>query len=72
MSESEASSTGTTSRPPFYQAEQAGAVSRIPADEIEALVVKCVRVHVNESTDIENAPLIHNHVVSHLDSERFR
>jgi site-specific DNA recombinase len=45
------------------QAEQAGAVSRIPADEIEALVVKCVRGHLNESTDIEDAPLIHNHVV---------
>src|SRR3981081_4003194 len=30
------------------QAEQAGAVSRIPADEIEALVVKCVRDHLNE------------------------
>src|SRR4030081_1552794 len=45
------------------QAEQAGAVSRIPADEIEALVVKCVRGHLNESTDIEDAPLIHTHVV---------
>jgi hypothetical protein len=39
------------------------AVSRIPADEIEALVVKCVRGHLNESTDIENTILIHNHVV---------
>src|SRR3981081_406767 len=45
------------------QAEQAGAVSRIPADEIEALVVKCVRGHLNESTHIENAILIHKHVV---------
>ena len=45
------------------QAEQAGTVSRIPADEIEALVLKCVRGHLNESTGIENAPLIHNHVV---------
>src|SRR4030081_645272 len=44
------------------QAEQAGAVSRIPADEIEALVVKCVRGHRNEATDIENAILIQNHV----------
>ena len=53
------------SRPPFCKAEreQAGTVSRIPADEIEALVVKCVRGHLNESTDIENAALIHNHVV---------
>ena len=65
MSECEASSTGTTSRPHFCRAkpEQAGTVSRIPADEIEALVVKCVRGHLNESTDIEDAPLIHNHVV---------
>ncbi len=39
------------------QAEQAGTVSRIPADEIQALVVKCVRGHLNESTDIENAIL---------------
>src|ERR1700716_2926362 len=45
------------------RAEQAGAVSRIPADEIEALVVKCVRGHLNESTHIENAILIHKHVV---------
>jgi hypothetical protein len=45
------------------QAEQAGAVSRIPADEIEALVVKTVRGHLDESTNIENAPLIQNYVV---------
>jgi site-specific DNA recombinase len=45
------------------QAEQAGTVSRIPADEIEALVVKCVRGHLNESTEIEDAVLIQNHVV---------
>ena len=37
------------------QAEQAGSVSRIPADEIEALVVKSVQGHLNELTDIENA-----------------
>ena len=45
------------------QAEQSGAVSRIPADEIEALVVECVRGHLNGSTEIENTPLIHDHVV---------
>ena len=45
------------------QAEQAGTVSRIPADEIETLVVKCVRGHLNESADIENTPLINKHVV---------
>ena len=38
------------------RAEQAGSVSRIPADEIEALVVKCVRGHLNGSTEIENTP----------------
>ena len=45
------------------QAELAGTVSRIPADEIEALVVKSVRGHLNELTHIENAILIRNHVV---------
>ena len=45
------------------QAEQAGAVSRIPADEIEALVVKSVRGHLNESTEIDDAALIHTHIV---------
>src|ERR1700704_926338 len=38
------------------QAEQAGSVSRIPADEIESLVVKCVRGHRNEATEIERIP----------------
>ena len=37
------------------QAKQAGTVSRIPADEIEALVAKSVRDHLNESTEIEDA-----------------
>ena len=41
----------------------AGTVGRIPAEEIEALVVKCVRGHLNGSTEIENTPLIHDHVV---------
>jgi site-specific DNA recombinase len=45
------------------QAEQAGTVSRIPADEVEALVVKSVRGYLHESTDIGNAALIHKHVV---------
>jgi len=30
----------------------AGTVSRIPADETETLVVKCVQGHLNESADI--------------------
>ena len=45
------------------QAEQARTVSRIPADEIEAHVVKSIRGHLNESTEIEDAVLIQNHVV---------
>jgi acyl-CoA hydrolase len=43
--------------------EQAGTVSRIPAEEIEALVVKSARCHFNEPIEIEDAVLIHNHVV---------
>jgi len=43
--------------------EQAGTVSRIPADEIEALVANSVRGHLNEPTEIEDAVLIHDHVV---------
>ena len=42
--------------------EQAGTVSRIPAHEIETLVVKAVRDHLNESAEIADAVLIHNHV----------
>jgi len=45
------------------RAKQAGTVSRIPAEEIEALVVKSVRDHLNEPADIENAVLVHTHVV---------
>jgi hypothetical protein len=44
------------------RAKQAGTVSRIPASEIEALVAKSIRDHLNEATDIEDAVLIHNHV----------
>ena len=45
------------------RAKQAGAVSRIPANEIEALVIKSVRDHLNQSADIEDAILIQSHVV---------
>ena len=45
------------------RAKQAGTVSRVPADEIEALIVKSVRGHLNVSTEIEDAVLIHTHVV---------
>src|SRR5262245_5491306 len=42
--------------------KQAGTVSRIAADEIEALVAKSVRGHLNEPTEIEDSLLVHNHV----------
>ena len=45
------------------RAKQAGTVSRIPADEIEALVCKSVRGHLNVSTEIEDAVLVQTHVV---------
>ncbi len=45
------------------RAKQAGSVSRIPAEEIEALVAKSVRDHLNASTEIEDTALVHNHVV---------
>ena len=44
------------------RAKQAGTVSRIPADEIEALVAKSVRGHLNDPTEIADAILVHNHV----------
>ena len=44
------------------RAKQAGTVSRIPADEIEALVAKSVRGHLNASTEIEDTALVQNHV----------
>ena len=45
------------------RAEQAGSVSRVPAAEIEALVARSVRDTSNEPAEIEDAVLIHNHVV---------
>ncbi len=45
------------------QTEQAGTFSRIPASEIEAVVAKSVRGHLNQSTEIEDAVLIRNHVI---------
>jgi site-specific DNA recombinase len=45
------------------RAKQAGSVSRIPADEIEALVAKAARGHLNASTEIEDAALAHNCVI---------
>jgi site-specific DNA recombinase len=45
------------------RAKQAGTVSRIPADEIEALVAKSVRGHLNLSAEIEDAVLVQTHVI---------
>jgi DNA invertase Pin-like site-specific DNA recombinase len=44
------------------ETEQAGTVSRIPANEIEALIVKSVRHHLNGPKDIEDTVLIRDHV----------
>jgi site-specific DNA recombinase len=44
------------------QPERAGAVSRIPAAEIEDVVVRSVRDHLNQSAEIEDAVLITTHV----------
>jgi len=44
------------------QPERAGGVSRIPAAEIESLVMRSVRDHLNQSEEIEDAVLISTHV----------
>ena len=44
------------------QPERAGGVSRIPAAEIEGVVVQSVRDHPNQSEEIEDAVLITTHV----------
>ena len=45
------------------RAEQTGVVRRIPAEEIEALVVKAVRNHLSISTEIEAKVVVSDHVV---------
>jgi len=42
--------------------KQAGTVNRIPAREVEALVIKAVRDRLNESTETADTLLIQNHV----------
>jgi hypothetical protein len=44
------------------QPERAGGVSRIPAAEIEGLVTRSVRDHLNQSAKMEDAVLINTHV----------
>jgi site-specific DNA recombinase len=64
MSEREASSTHYCISSALLQgrAKQAGTVSRIPADEVEALVAKSVRNHLNDSIGIADTVLAHNHI----------
>jgi hypothetical protein len=45
------------------QAEKSGAVRRIPAEEIEALVVKAVRIHRDLASETHDTAVIRNHVV---------
>ena len=45
------------------QTEQAGRISRVPAQEIEAIVARSVREHLGRPTDREDAALIRDHVV---------
>src|SRR6195256_2144961 len=42
--------------------KQAGTVNRIPAQEVETLVIKAVRDRLNETTEIADTLLIQNHV----------
>jgi hypothetical protein len=45
------------------QPEQAGTVSRLPANEIETLIADALSKHLGERTEGENAALIRDHVV---------
>jgi site-specific DNA recombinase len=45
------------------QPERSGAVRRIPAKEIESLVVKAVRIHFKITNGADDAAVIRNHVV---------
>ena len=44
------------------QAERAGSIHRIPAIEVETLVVRSVREHLNLSGPIDDRGLVNNHV----------
>src|SRR4051794_6316656 len=43
--------------------KQAGTVSRVPAPEVETLVIKAVRDRLNASTEVADALLIQTHVI---------
>ena len=56
-------STDTTSSALFHgAAERAGSVRRVPAADIEALVVRSVREHLKPSQEIDDRGLVHTHV----------
>ena len=43
--------------------ERAGSICRVPADEIEALVIKSVREHLKPSVSLDDRNLVNTHVV---------
>src|ERR1700747_1256343 len=43
-------------------AERAGSVRRVPAADIEALVIRSVREHLKPSQEIDDRSLVHTHV----------
>jgi hypothetical protein len=43
-------------------AECAGSVRRVPATDIEALVIRSVRAHLKPSQEIDDRSLVHTHV----------
>src|ERR1039458_6984147 len=45
------------------RAERAGSIRRVPAADIEALVIKSVREHLKPSVSIDDRSLINTHVV---------
>src|SRR3954467_1792181 len=45
------------------QGEQAGTVNRIPAADVEALVIKAVRSHIGEANDLDDRKLINERVI---------
>jgi site-specific DNA recombinase len=55
-------SRSSTSRCRRIMSAHAGSVRRVPATEIEALVVKSVRHHLKPSQPIDDRSLVHTHV----------
>ena len=65
MLASGASSIATICRSALFHgaAERAGSIRRVPAAEIEALVIKSVREHLKPSASIDDRSLVNTHVV---------